>query len=281
MSGIAEAFSNPTDLVTLPEVYLKVKRIIDNPNAGLSELAAVVTFDPALSAQFLKIANCPLFRSLADVTTVSRAVAVLGTQHVHDIVLTASIAGMFSRISPKLMDVRRFWTGAVKRGVIAQGCAAAVGVLDNEHVFVEGLLSGIGHLAMCQKLPGAMRAVLAEAEASGGALHVLEQQRLGFDYCEVGAMLASAWALPAPLVTCIRFHQQPGNAPAFQFETALVHIAARLADSPDPARLALDPAAVAITDLTVERARALAAASEAKLAEVLATFRSLPVRAAA
>lgn len=281
MPRIAEVFSEPMKLLTLPEVYLRIRRLIDDPNAGVTEIAAAIALDPALSAQFLKIANSPLYRGNGETTTVANATARLGTQLIHDIVLTAAVAGLFQKIPPQLMDVRQYWRNAVTRGVLAQTIAAAVGVLDNEHVFVEGLLSGIGQLALYQRFPLEAAQALAEAITSGRPLHEVERQIFGFDYCDVGGLLAQRWGLPAALCACVQHHQQPDAATAYQLEVAIVHTAARLADNAIGATLALAPKAVSWTAVDLPEATELYQQALPKVQAILNTFGDMPLKAAA
>ena len=81
-------------LTTLPDVYLKVKAVVDDPDAGVADMVQAIEHDPGITARLLRIANSAFFGFAAKVETVSRAVSLLGTQQIHDLVLATSLAGV-------------------------------------------------------------------------------------------------------------------------------------------------------------------------------------------
>ena len=128
--------SNPNDLISLPDVYFKVRDLVQQ-NAGTSEISQALAFDPALTVRFLSIANSALFSPNSEITSVSRAVTLLGTQIVHDIVLASSVSDLFDGIPADIVNVRTFWTQSVTCGVLAKALADHLEVLDSGHVFIQ------------------------------------------------------------------------------------------------------------------------------------------------
>lgn len=276
MNPQLEALLNDIDdLVTPPDVYLEIRAILDDPMSCANDVGKAVSRDPALAARFLRIANSALFARASEISLVSRAVAVLGTQLVRDIVLVASVADMFAGIDPKVIDVRACWARSVKCGVLAKVLAQAAGVLDSEHVFVEGLLSDIGHMAMYMHQPQIMQGILERGDGDGVRMGELERDELGYDYCEAGAGLAHAWGLPEALEVVIRHHQQPATAEKFELETSIVHIARRLADQRNDSPLTIDAGAVEVVGIDAEQAMALRADAAEAIAEATTTFGAL------
>lgn len=267
------------DLVTLPDVYLDVQAVLQSPTTTAADLARAVARDPALVAKFLRIANSPVYAPKAEIETVSRAVAMLGTQLVHDIVLAAAVAERFAGIDPQAMDVRAFWTQSVTCGVLAKLIAEDVGVLDNEHVFIEGLLADIGHMVLYLRRGTVMEMVLRNAEATGAPPAALEQRELGFDYTAVSAALASAWGLPDGLQAVLGAVEQPTGAGRHALEAAIVHAAYRLTRCEDRTAPALDPAAAALIERDGPALVELRAAAGETLDAAVKTFASLAAAA--
>lgn len=48
-------------LATLPDVYLKVRAALDDPNVSIPEVADVITTDPSLTAALLRLANSAFY----------------------------------------------------------------------------------------------------------------------------------------------------------------------------------------------------------------------------
>ena len=220
-----------------------------------------------------------MFARASEIALVSRAVAVLGTQLVRDIVLVASVADMFNGIDPKIMDVRAFWARSVECGVLAKAIATDAGVLDNEHVFIEGLLAEIGHMAMYLHQPQTMQDIAVRCGGLPSEMVNAEREALGYDYCEAGAGIAHAWGLPEGLVSVIAHHQMPATAEKYELETAIVHIALRLTEERPDEELRLDAEASALVGLDAPAALAVRDANALLIGEATTTFGSLDTAA--
>ena len=221
--------SNPNDLVTLPDVYFRVRDLV-HQGAGTHEISQVVSLDPALTVRFLSIANSALFSPNTEIGTVSRAVTLLGTQLVHDIVLASSVSDLFDGIPKEVIDVRSFWAKSVTCGAIAKSLAEQLQMVDSGHVFVQGLLAEIGHVVMYQYESENMIEIMSLAKALGAKTYKIEREKLGYDYCDVGGYLAEQWDLPAGIPETTLYHQEPATTDEFRFEASIVHIAHRLCE---------------------------------------------------
>lgn len=87
---IQELVNNASKLISLPEVALRVNQIANDPNSTADDMAAVITQDPALVVRMLKIANSAYYGLSNEVETITRAVAILGTNKIRDLVLSSS-----------------------------------------------------------------------------------------------------------------------------------------------------------------------------------------------
>ncbi len=226
MSSPQALVSGTENLVSLPEVYFRVKALLQDPDAGAADLAEVISCDPGLSARFLRVANSAYFGLRGRVETVSRAVAIMGMQQVHDIVLATSVARAFSGLPSTLVDMEQFWRSSVYCAIVSQRLAVRCDVLDSERLFVEGLLRDVGHLVMFLKVPDQVRQALVHAQREQRPLHRVERELIGCDYAEVGGELMSVWGLPENLTMAIRYHTEPSMADEHRLETGILHIAA-------------------------------------------------------
>ena len=259
-------------LTTLPDVYLKVKAVLDDPSAGVPDMVQAIEHDPGITARLLRIANSAFFGFAAKVETVSRAVSLLGTQQIHDLVLATSLASVFKSGPNRVINMDVFWHRSMFRAVAAKLLAGHCNVLDAERLFVAGLLSDIGHLVMYQAIAEEAEEARRESLQAERPLQVVERERLGFDYAEVGSELLRAWNLPASLVTIVRHHIEPAQADDFTLETAIVHIAAHIARTTEDAKppFALHPAAMHVVALPQELVDGLGGQVAAQVAEAVA-----------
>jgi HD-like signal output (HDOD) protein len=246
MTTATEVVSRVTTLTSLPEVYLRVRNLVEDPRASLGDLVTVISTDPGLTARLLKVANSPLYGFGGRVATLSRAVAMLGMQQVHDLVLATSVTRAFARVSPRLVNMATFWRKSVFCASVARLVAVRCNVLDVERLFVEGLLREVGHPVLYQELGELASRALERALLTGIEVDQAERELLGFDFAEVGAELLRAWDLPQSMQTVVRHHLRPGLAEASQLETAIVHLAAKLtearqSDQPGMDNVSIDP----------------------------------------
>lgn len=181
-----ELVEDVTDLVTLPEIYLQIRKTIDDPDSSLADLTKIVSQDPNVATRILKIANSSFFGFATEITSISRAIVIMGLSHLHDLVLATSIVKSFKGVSKELVDMKEFWINSVHCAIISRLLADRCNVLDSERLFVSGLLHNIGHLVLYKKLPVKITEILTCAKLQNIPVAQLEKHILGFDYAEVG-----------------------------------------------------------------------------------------------
>ena len=139
-------------LISFPDVYLRLKDILDDPDFAMAEIAVAISQDPGITLRLLRLVNSSLYGFSAKIETVSRAITLLGTQQVHDLVLATSVAQAFKGMSTAVMDMQRFWKGSVYCAVTSRQLAALCGGCDKERLFVAGILHDIDY-EMTEKDP--------------------------------------------------------------------------------------------------------------------------------
>ncbi|GJL61423.1 MAG: hypothetical protein NPIRA04_00770 [Nitrospirales bacterium] len=211
------------DLPTFPDVYLRVKEVVEDPKASMVELARALSVDPAMTARVLRLVNSPFYGLSGKIETVSRAASILGMQPIHDLVLATSLATAFSKIQPDVMDMKTFWQHCVERGLLARALGQHCQLIDSERLFVGGLLCDIGHLVLYQKMPDLATQVFERAKTEKVLRPKLEQEKIGFEAAEVGACLLAYWHIPSNYQLSTRYHMSPSNATESSLELDIVH----------------------------------------------------------
>ncbi|WP_051305424.1 HDOD domain-containing protein [Desulfogranum mediterraneum] len=233
MDALLKDVMKTANLFTLPDVYLRLKSILDDPDYAMAEVSVVISHDPAMTFRLLRIVNSSLYGFAQKVETVSRAITLLGSHQVHDIVLAASVAEAFKGIAADVMDVRKFWRCSVQCAVTCSHLALLCGACDKEKLFVAGLLHDIGHLVMYQAVPSLSQQALFYVKNTGKSIVEAEQKMLGFDYTQIGAYLMEQWELSGTLKETTAHHVLPEKAEHHPLETVLVHIGSLLTRAND------------------------------------------------
>ena len=236
MTTVWEQVTANARLVSLPEVYLRLKELLAQPDFSMADVALIIGQDPALTARLLRLVNSPYFGLAAKIDTVFRAISMLGTRQVHDLALATSVAHSFAGMPSGIIDMPKFWRRSIFCGLVSRGLAKAAGMEDSERLFVAGLLRDIGHLVMYQTVPGPCKAAMLAAGQREQPLYLVEREQIGIDYARVGGVLMRQWQLPSSLREAAEFHIEPRRALEFTAETYLVHLAALLVAATETGR---------------------------------------------
>lgn len=231
MTNPNELVENVANIVSLPDIYFRVSRLIDDPNCTSAKLAEVIAYDPGLTARVLKMANGAYYGRTHQVETVVQAITLIGTGDLRHLVLATSTAQAFSNITNTIMDMDAFWQHSVCCALAARALAAHCQPQYRERSFVAGLLHDVGQLLICHQIPDMARKIQEKLVAQGGERYLLEQEALGFTHADVGAELLKSWELPASLWEAVECHHSPLEAKLFPADAALVHIGNALANA--------------------------------------------------
>ena len=285
MPSAHELVQSCTSVFTLPEIYLRVREVVDDPDSTMDDLANVLKLDPAISARLLRIVNSPLYGFPKQVDTITRAVNLLGVQAINDLVTATTVGRTFSGMTMQLMDVSMFWRKSVLCALLAGKIAKSCGIDDSERFFIEGLLRDIGHLVLYQAAPKRAQSALVEAAYLDSSLAEVEQSNIGCDFTEVGAELIKSWGMPVQIEQAVRHQLSPNEAGDFALHASIVHLAGVVADHEElePNRrhdvLPFDPSAVTTTQFASANLPALLTDAYAQLQDTLALIYPLAMAA--
>lgn len=139
-------------LPTLPEVALKVRDVVDDPNASAFWLSEVITTDAALSARLLKVANSPLYRGRVPVESVQMAIARLGLTMVRNLVTSLVMEQMFQPTSSRMDEhLRTLWEHSTQVAAISQVLANKQPSIHTDEAMLAGLIHDIGVLPILMR----------------------------------------------------------------------------------------------------------------------------------
>lgn len=172
-----------------------IGKVTSRSDSTASDLSRVVLQDAALTARLLRIANSPLFNVTGrSISTVSRAVVLLGFDEVRSICLSiAVVESMLTGMQKDLVldQMARSFHAAVQ----ARAFAVQRGDKAPEEVFIATLLYQLGDMAFWT-FSGELGKELAAAMARPGS-DPLQVQRevLGFTLTELTTSLSREWKL--------------------------------------------------------------------------------------
>ena len=230
-TNIAELVQGVGSLVTLPEVFFRINKLVEDPDSNMSDIADAVSHDPSFTVRLLRVANSSFYGFSSTINTVSKAVSIIGTSQIRSLALATSVASAFDGLPNTLVSMENFWRHSLYCALAARSLAKQARKCDPDAVFTAALLHDIGELVIFNRLPDQAKDALVLVLDSADEIPVYqaERQKIGFDHAQVGGELARQWNLPPMLEECIEFHHDIQSASRFKREVALVHIANILA----------------------------------------------------
>ena len=210
-AGMATAKSlveNVLQLISLPEIYLRLQQVIDDPDHTRDQVAEILSYDPSLSARVLRIANSSYYGFPREIESVASAVGIIGEIDLRNLVLATSVAGSMNALSYRGVNIDDFWLHSLRCGITARLIAKAIGGFSPETLFLAGILHDLGILVIYQHDATLAAIISRQIEQQHQLRDQAERELLGFDHAEVGALLLEAWGLSAELAELVRCHHQ-------------------------------------------------------------------------
>jgi len=203
---------------SLPVTVAKVLEVCNNPKTSPIDLDKVIQLDPVLMGRVLKLINSAYYGLGTQVTSLVRAIIMLGLNTVKNLALSTAVIDRFAdKKGFRALNMDGFWRHSLCVGVTAKLIAQRRGVDPKslEEYFAAGLLHDIGKIPMNDAIAEDYVRAMAVADRERLPLNAAEQKVLGIDHCAAGAAVAAAWKLTGAISDAIVHHH---NVAAYEGE---------------------------------------------------------------
>ncbi|MEE4111954.1 MAG: HDOD domain-containing protein [Desulfobacteraceae bacterium] len=226
MSTVESIIEAIDHLKPVSDVAGKVMALLDDPDCGMSDLSDIIRHEPALTSNLLKLANSSYFGLPGKIHDAKQAVVYLGMTQVVDLVLLVCCAERFNGSHGGYgLNKGELWKSAVSAAILAKDLADIKGCKQTSLFFTGALLRDIGKVVLDQHVKSAIEPILNRVTRQSMTFREAERQVLGFDHCQVGAMVAKNWHFPTALQCIIRYSHTPLEATGCFLEAAIVYMA--------------------------------------------------------
>ena len=218
-----EVSHGSVNLPCFPDVVLRVRKALDEPNAKISETVRIVGTEPRLSARLLQTANSVIFNpSGRPVTELRTAITRLGTRLVQSAAMAFAVQQM--RMAPVLRSVGKplkdLWQESITVASICQLVARRTSV-NAEEAFLTGLLHGIGRLYIM---------VRAASRSDKASLDRSLIQMIGGWHPGIGKAVLENWGFPEAVSEAVANQQDYDYAGRVPDHTDILVVSAVLAE---------------------------------------------------
>jgi putative nucleotidyltransferase with HDIG domain len=216
-------------LPPFPLVFYKILDITENIHGSREELLRALSLDQAIVAKVLQIANSAYYGLQKEVSSIDRAVALIGENMVREVAIYCATNGLVQRpLARYRLSARQFWEHSVTTSLAARCIAARIIPQIREKALVAGLLHDIGKLAMNGMIDLKSEIEIQNRLEQGRPLDEIEREIFGIDHCEAGCLFAEKWSFPDEIRDAIAHHHQPGQAGDHRHLVYLIQVADKL-----------------------------------------------------
>lgn len=220
------------DLPTAPAAYRKILACVQDPESSVSEMAAAIGTDVAITAKLLQLVNSGFFGIPRPVASIEQAVSLLDLETIRTLVLSHGMFARFGGSGTGILCSESLWSYSTRCAAVARMIALeqVMSTTAVENAVASALLHDVGKLVVAAGKPKEYSEVLRRAGEQNAFSDEIEFDLLGTTHSEVGAYLMGLWGYPNSVVEAVAFHEKPSQCDARQFGLAgVVHVASRLA----------------------------------------------------
>lgn len=225
---VTAAIQEISHIATLPEVTMKIIKLVEDPDSTAQDLNNVISNDPALGARILKVVNSAFYGLPGQIGSINRAIVLLGLNAVKNIAIAASLAKLFrgGKIAANF-DARDLWQNAIASACATRLLAEKVQLGLPDEAFLSGLIHDIGIMVEIQARRNQFVEVLQKLEEDPTkSLRDAEVQVLGATHEQFGQGLCKLWKFPQSFQYVTGFHHRPTELATGQRAlTGLVYVA--------------------------------------------------------
>ncbi|MFZ0430487.1 MAG: HDOD domain-containing protein [Acidobacteriota bacterium] len=214
-------------LPSLPSLYLQLTEELRSPEVSANRVSRIISKDLAMTSKILQIVNSAYFGLSRQISSVERAILLMGLEMLRTFVLSAEVFSMFEPKKLAGLTVAGLWRHSMSCSSMARRVALAESLSKEatEHVCTAAFLHDIGKLLMANEKPDSYRRVSEIVNDGQLPCYEAEENVFGFTHAEAGGVLLTRWNLPEPVVDTVLWHHDPiGCTQSSISAVAIVHV---------------------------------------------------------
>lgn len=225
---IQSIIQNVEQLPSLPDVVSKIINMVNDPDVSFKHVADEIAKDQAITANILKLCNSAYFSKGKEISSIDRAIVILGLKEVKDIVVIATTKSVLNKVIVGY-DLARgeLWKHGVAVAMLAKKIATECNQKAIADIaFTGGIIHDVGKTVLALFVQSTFKDILNTVTEKSITFQEAEKVVMGFDHQQIGEQVAIKWKFPKVLQSIVRYHHEPMNAPDdHKMIVSIVHIA--------------------------------------------------------
>jgi two-component system cell cycle response regulator len=201
---LLKRLKSSSTIPSMPQVIHRFLDVVRDPVFSYDDLVDVLSTDPGLTGDVLKLANSAFFGVNRRVAGLHQALALLGMRRVRSLVLGRHMVRSMccGESHNDLFDI--FWHRSLATAVVSSRFAKRHAAALAEEAMVAGLLADAGVIVMAEGLQDYVPLLEHYPTDAPAAYAAREREALGLDHAELGAAILEDWQLPAFIIEAVR-----------------------------------------------------------------------------
>ncbi|WP_457572058.1 HDOD domain-containing protein [Desulfovulcanus sp.] len=189
----------------IQKLFLQTK---SNSLSSLEEIARTIAKDQALTTKILTQANSAYYGLQGQISSISRAVTILGLKQTRQIILNFGLKVISQKIDPTFFDLVTYWQHQSFIALLAQKLGQMLSYPEPEDLFTMGILHDLGKLITAIYAKDTWKNIL-KTHKKNRPLVETEQEYWGIDHALIGALTLAHWNFPEWISEPINWHHSP------------------------------------------------------------------------
>ncbi|UCH94559.1 MAG: HDOD domain-containing protein [Candidatus Aminicenantes bacterium] len=206
---LVRLFSGNKQLPTLPVLFSRLNKMLENPFISSKKIADLIMKDQAMMSKILRLSNCAIYSKRQEITNLTNAVTFLGTTIIRNLILQISVVRIF-RFHDDIpgFNINTFWEHSLGAAYFTNTLVKKLNLPPSDDYYAAGLLHDIGKLAIYQFYPEKFKAIVKKQLNQGLVDYEAEEEVLGVGHQDVGRFLAEKWRFKQEITAAIRDHHK-------------------------------------------------------------------------
>ncbi len=186
---------------------LELTRALGGESPDLKKATKLISTDPTLSSQVLRMCNSPLLGLRSRVISIDHAATLLGPERLRSLALTTSVAEFTRQALPE-SQMTAFCEHSFMAAMLSQFLAKRWRYFADYQAYIAGLLHDIGQVpewVLIREVAGES----GEPPSDWVDCLPVEQEYFGIDHCKLGGIMARSWDLMPSFLDVLENHHTP------------------------------------------------------------------------
>jgi len=213
-------------LPSLGSINKALQGLLVTESRYTAQIAEIIRRDPSLTSRLLRLVNSVYYGLNTPINSIEEAVFYLGVRQIRQLAMVTPVIEDFQRLTRQCtFPWREFWQHCIGVAIMTREVTSNVPGPTEDTDYVAGLVHDIGKIVMAWTFPDHFAEIHRRAQAATQGISAIEEEVLGVNHSELGALYLERHRLPELMIYSARYHHCPEKAPQFQHVITAVQIA--------------------------------------------------------